>query len=446
MNAFRVRELRDETVTTFAVSHSLPITSAVSKGQNEPAGFFYSPLYMFVPSKLKHLEGFELPWAYSVWHELVHAEDSSLCNLGIYEGAIDSLSEELADYGLYLISKKRPTEGLKWIGLSMELVTKLSVFHEVSKVSKEVAPTYLQLSQSTRKMSAKFAYQLLTRFFPNSKATESDMIELAENIGERLLGNVNSANRARHHGMTTEHTLALLIGNKIRENYGDVNYVRHLPLHCMNIDLRDVDLVGVATDKFRHLMLNSHLDPDKRLIRTSTDRRLLRQLEMMEKNQGTAIAEEPLRIFSHSSLPRFLRAKFGKVIRLRIERGKRKTANVESAQELMKDQKLFVSREETGDLFFILPLYVGPGKANAEKFAQSVLSKSYAFELLMRCLSARKRYTDDLMSCMRSTLMKLHAEILQPEVMHLAAEIVVRNNCSTPTLRRQAPFLMSGKN
>lgn len=404
MNNFNKTELQKKAIQVFSVCHALPFSS-IDESEKESLGYFYPPFYGFIPSELRSVEMFEVPWLYTFWHELRHIEDVSLSNLGIYTSALDSLAEELVIYGVYLIVEGDSSRGEACLKKAREVIIKENILHQTSMVAKELTPTCLQLmSKSQDDVSREISDNLSKRFFPKIKISKSMVKGFVERAGTTVSEAIIQ-NKSEQFNIRPEHQEAFIVGKNIYELFGDFAHIPMSGLLSMDIDLTDIDLVGIDPGALKHKIYeNPELYvPDRRLnALLKRGEGFLEKMKKTTESTAPEILNEYARIFDHPSLPSEMREKYTTVIDERAEVSRQKVEAIGNLEEVLKSQTVYSSSAERGDIFFLMPIFVE--KDMFDEFTQTTLSKSYAYELIIRSLFGMSKYPDKFLSTMRSSL------------------------------------------
>lgn len=431
------------TLNTFSNCHHLaffPLESGISL-----RAYFCPPSYGFIPTEMKSILEFEVPWTYSFWHELRHAEDFTVCSIGVYQELLSSLSEELSIYGLSLIIKGKTNLGLEYIQQAIKLLPKITLLGKICKVSMEVNPTYFQLSEETSKRFVDLAYPLLKRYHPESNVT-ADRFETFTNDCRQMF-------EKRKLEVRPEHRKGLAIGKRIVEEYGNPDYVLKIPLISMQVDLLKVDLVGMQCGELQAL-LESQPDryiPDSRCFSLAKNRGNFDKLRHKSKEISMDPVEESRRIFSHPSLPRKMIDFFDSVIKERAEKTDRRLSELGFNSEkplklsevdvVLKAQGIYSFEGGKGAIFLLVPPFVQPDDEIVQDFAQILFSKTYAHELIVRAFAGKQRYSNEFLVSLRTSLEDMSKSVSRPQNYHVVAEALIEKLFDQRDVQRMIPKL-----
>jgi hypothetical protein len=396
----------------------------------------YPPNYAVIDPSIRNEPDYEVRWSYLFWHELFHAENLHLTNLGVLQNAMEYLSENLVIYGFIQLATKGGKDGEHWLNSGIDMAMKQDILTRISLVANEVSPTYFQVSEHTRDLMTNLIYDNIILNFFGPDIPKSDLNNFIKEEGDKFISKVASQSVNRYTLINRQHDEAYRWGEVIIRKFNDVSYVHSIPIHAMELDITKIDIIAWNHETLQNKIIadNKNLDPTYRMEKIVNGGISCLPQVIQDNAEIAKDCEEYIQnLLLSSKIPEDIK----KPYESEMKRIREKSIEFEkmSLAESFGRQKIFFEDAGKGTVFFIAPDII---ENDRTEYYQSVLSSSYAYELILR-LFGKTRYDNHWMSTIRPVLEELTTKVSTPNLNHVFVEKVVKVNYKRLDLVKNLP-------
>jgi hypothetical protein len=195
----------------------------------------------------------------------------------------------------------------------------------------------------------------------------------------------------------------------------------------MNVDLSKIDLMKIRFEDLKVFIENNseNLVPDERLKGLVGGKTPLDEVEEPDESVGIKAYDEMFKMATHSDMPEKIRNGYKQAMETAMATGKSLFEEYHADGFVHLSEEYSLLDSAYGTIFAMTPSFLAG--VSSKKFIQGGLSKSYAYELILRLFGYR-RYPVDLLSTMRVSLNHLTPEIYDPKLYHFDVERWIKSN------------------
>lgn len=368
-------------------------------------GFFFPPDFGFIPSYVRRSKDHTVGWAVSYIHELAHCVDLHRSLLGVQLIALSGTADILLDEALRCMMEGKNNQALSSISVSLDLLSKTILLTSISSVAFECYPTFYSISPRCRhKLATRVVSEVVPHYLSSesSKIDEADVTKFADITMRSFLK--KDALMQQQSGKPSVHTMALVLGEKLFNEFQDHDRVEMAVQTCLDVDLTHInwietDLVEIAKDLSQRPEACS---PNIRLKRLAKNPKLVDDYVRESQAARANVSSFVSNLVRHPALPKRVR-------RLYEENVKENT--VESSQCIV------CIKTTLGDVFFSIPPNVHRESSNAFEPSQHLLSVALGNEALLD-VHGYRRLPEDFCAAATAVLAELTKRCKDPNRYH----------------------------
>jgi hypothetical protein len=414
----------------FTVNHSIPLQIRSVDEQQDDYAYFYPPTFAFLPREFLDMNDFELPWLYTLWHEMQHLEGLGLCSLEMYESAMDDVSQDLLLMGISALSQDQTKVGLKAIWQGIELAKKRRLIGEYSSVVREILPTFIQIYPGFREKLASSITKLVPPFMDRNKLNLDMVTRFVTMAGERFTSYPETG------AASEDHRLAYGYGKRIFEQTGAIQSIKAAAGWAMDVNLSKVDIVGIGYQSFRSLFEKSpnEMIPNLRIRELLQEPSRIGSIEWPPPYGAERGLYSIFQVISSPTLPESIQDVYSKKLVKSFETGR--SVFEQYGAEKFTDMGVSMMATPAGLILVMSSSFLAG--VDWQSFVQRGFAKSYACELVLRLFGYR-RYPESLLSPLRDAANRLTFEVDEPNYIHIDAERWIRQTFPKNELDRIIP-------